>query len=187
MTMRRIRTSKTASLLATLVAGISAGFLPLHAQGPGLPPGFSVEEGQKPAAAPAPALRVPSGGFPPAEPLKLLETKTFPYQDSPLRDPFWAVGYFPAQWGAKPEPEKQKLSASEWRVPTSQIKVSGVSRMGGRVMAIINGDLKKVGDVIEIAYLGKVFQWKVAQIQPDGNVQFERHEIITDASGSATQ
>ena len=52
--------------------------------------------------------------------------------------------------------------------------------MGRRVMAIINGELKQVGEVIEISYLGKFFQWKIIEIQSDGNVRFERYQIVND-------
>lgn len=118
----------------------------------------------------------------PEQSARPIETETFPYADRPLRDPFWTIGYFPAGWGAKPEPEKQTTSASEWRIPTSQIEISGVSRMGSHVVAIINGELRQVGDLVEISYLGKKFQWKVSEIQADGNVSFERHRISNDTS-----
>jgi len=128
-----------------------------------------------------------------AEKQKMSGTKTdhqqqrFPFEGESLRDPFWIVGSFPPEWGKEKKTDEQNLSASEWRAPAARLQVNGVSRMGNRVMALINNELYSVGDVVELAHNGKTFQWKVTQIQPDGNVQFERHEIITDASGSATQ
>lgn len=148
-----------------------------QAQMPGIPP---VSDDRPQKSADLPPFFAATSGQPPTEMPRTAETQTFPYADRPLRDPFWAVGYFPAEWGAKLEPEKQKTSASEWRIPKSQIEISGVSSMGSRVVAIINGELKKVGDIVEISYLGKIFQWKVSEIQADGNVSFERYQIIND-------
>ena len=168
------KTQRVVAFLIVLTAVIFVAVSPTHAQISGLPP-FSTETDRPPSVAPS-----SSADFQQIEPRKPIEAKIFPYKDRPLRDPFWTVGYFPAKWGEELKPKKQMSSASEWRIPTSQIEVSGVSRMGSRVMAIINGELKQVGDVVEISYLGKIFQWKIAEINPDGNVRFERHKIITD-------
>jgi len=148
-----------------------------YAQRSGLPP-ISEKTAKKPSVA-QPSV-VPSGDLPPAEKSIPIETKIFPYAEDPLRDPFWKVGYFPVQWGMKRDLENQQVSASEWRIPTSQIEISGVSRMGARVMAIINGELKQAGDVVQIFYLGKIFQWKIREISADGNVSFDRYKIIND-------
>jgi hypothetical protein len=156
-----------------LVASVSTSY----AQRSGLPP-ISEKTAKKPSVA-QPSV-VPAGDLPPAEKSNPIETKMFPYAEDPLRDPFWKVGYFPAEWGMKREIENQEVSASAWRIPTSQIEISGVSRMGARVMAIINGELKQVGDVVQIFYLGKIFQWKIREIQADGNVSFDRYKIIND-------
>jgi len=98
----------------------------------------------------------------------------------PLRDPFWEVGYFPSGWGSDQGSAEKKLFTEEWDAPAAQLKVNGVSRMGKRVMALINGTLYSSGDLVEVVHRGKTFQWKIAQIKPDGTVQFERHKIITD-------
>ncbi len=97
-----------------------------------------------------------------------------------LRDPFWEVGYVPSDWGRKPGVAEKKIAAEEWDAPASQLKVSGVSRMGSRVMAVINGSLYSSGDVVEIVHFGKTFQWKVMKIKSNGSVKLERYKIITD-------
>ncbi len=104
----------------------------------------------------------------------------FPFEGASLRDPFWVVGYFPTDWGKEEQTDEQKLSTSEWRAPAARLQVNGVSRMGNRVMVLINGSLYSEGDLVEVAHQGKIFQWKIAEINPDGNVRFERHKIITD-------
>jgi len=168
------KTQRVVAFLIVLTAVIFAAVSPIHAQMDVLPP-FLDESKQPPFAAPE-----SSADFLQIEPSKPIENKIFPYKNRPLRDPFWTVGYFPTKWGEELKPKKKMSSASEWRIPTSQITVSGVSRMGSRVMAIINGELKQVGDIVEVSYLGKIFQWKVSEIQPDGNVRFDRSQVVSD-------
>lgn len=168
---------KTTYFMAMLTAGIFVTTTPLHAQGPGR----SNENAQRSSSTAGSPLVSPHS-LPPVQTQEPLNAAEFPYKKRPLRDPFWTVGYFPTEWGIELQPQKQKeVSDSEWQIPTSQLEVSGVSRMGSRVLAIVNNELKKVGDVVEITYLGKVFQWKVGEIQADGNVRFERHQIINES------
>ena len=177
--LRAVGMCKTTQFIAVLIAGVFMAFTPAHAQAPGIPPGLADEAASTPSS--RPPLSDAPRGLPPADNLKPLRAETFPYNNRPLRDPFWTVGYYPSQWGAELLPTKA-VSDSEWRIPTSQLKVSGVSRMGSRVMAIVNNELRKEGDIVEISYLGRTFQWKVGDIQADGNVRFDRHQIINDTS-----
>lgn len=158
--------------LITVFAAVAA-----HAQMSALPP---TPTGTTRRLAPPPVLQDAPRGLPPIKTLQPLESEVFPYNDRPLRDPFWKVGYFPPEWGVKEKPHDQMISASEWQAPLSQIEISGVSRMGDRVVALINGELKTVGDIVEVSYLGKIFQWKIGEIKPDGNVRFDRHQIVND-------
>lgn len=110
------------------------------------------------------------------------EQKDFPFE--PLRDPFWPVGYFPDNWLTAPKGEDTSPAAvSDWDAPAALIKVTGVSRMGVRTAAIINGDVKAVGDLVEIRYSGRVYQWKLLDVQPDGRVKLERFAVKADSSG----
>ena len=170
---------KTIYFIAILTTAGLMTLSSLSAQVPGVPP--SLSDAAAPASSLAPANLDAPRGLPPVETLQSIEPETFPYKERPLRDPFWTVGYYPPQWGVELLPQKA-VSASEWRIPTSQLEVSGVSRMGSRVMAIVNNELKKAGDVVEVSYLGKIFQWKVGEIQADGNVRFDRYQIINESS-----
>ena len=173
---------KKTNFTAILTAWVLTAFVTVYAQGTGMLPGLSAKDAQRPSST-ARCPRVLPHGLPPVQTLVPLDAKKFPYNKRPLRDPFWTVGYFPPQWGVELKPEQQKeMSDSEWKIPTSQLEVSGVSRMGSRVLAIVNNELKKVGDVVEISYLGKIYQWKIGDIQADGDVRFDRHQIINDAS-----
>lgn len=103
----------------------------------------------------------------------------------PLRDPFWPVGYFPENW-QKNTPENDKPTptfGSDWDMPTSMIRVTGTSRLGDKGVAIINGDLKEVGDFVEISYSGRIYQWKLKKINARGMIQLDRVGVSSGASG----
>lgn len=103
----------------------------------------------------------------------------------PLRDPFWPVGYFPENWQAENPAEKQpaSTSGSDWDGPSAQIAVTGTSRMGDKAVAIINGDLKEEGDLIEISHGGRIYQWKLKKINASGTVDVERVGISNAGVG----
>ncbi len=103
----------------------------------------------------------------------------------PLRDPFWPVGYFPKDWQAdNPEEEKQLMtSGSDWDGPAALLHVSGTSQMGAKTVALINGDLKEVGDSVEVSYGGRIYQWKLKEVKASGKVRLERVDISAGAIG----
>lgn len=106
------------------------------------------------------------------------------YPLKPLRDPFWPVGYFPENWQTGGNEETAPLAAaSDWDAPAAMIRVSGTSRMGDQTAAIINGEVKTVGDLIEIRYSGRLYQWKLIDVQPSGKVKLERFNVKTDTQG----
>ncbi|MDK2857451.1 MAG: hypothetical protein PWQ29_184 [Verrucomicrobiota bacterium] len=102
----------------------------------------------------------------------------------PLRDPFWPVGYFPENWQAEKNGEDDSSAVvSDWAAPAALIRVNGTSRMGSQTAAIINGEVKSVGDFIEIHYSGKTYQWKLIDIQPGGKVKLERIAVKDSSPG----
>jgi len=105
---------------------------------------------------------------------------------APLRDPFWPVGYFPEDWqmsGSEPEEEQTEVSESNWDGPAAQIRVTGTSRMDDKSVAIINGDIKEVGDFIEVSYSGQIYQWKLKKIDASGQVFLDRVGISAGTIG----
>lgn len=102
----------------------------------------------------------------------------------PLRDPFWPVGYFPENWNSGKKDADETLAAvSDWDAPAKLLKVSGTSRMGDQRAAIINGEVKVVGDVVEVRYSGRIYQWKLTEVKPDGRVRLERHTVKKESPG----
>jgi len=102
-----------------------------------------------------------------------------------LRDPFWPVGYFPDGWltGEEQENEPSPTTGSDWDAPAALIRVTGTSRMGDKTVAIINGDLKEEGDLIQVSYSGRVFQWKLTGVKASGKVSLERVGISNGTIG----
>ena len=103
----------------------------------------------------------------------------------PLRDPFWPVGFFPENWRTN-EPDEEapsQTSGSDWDAPAAQIRVTGTSRLDDRTVAIINGDLKEVGDFIEVSYSGRIYQWKLKEINASGKVLLDRVKISSGTIG----
>ncbi len=92
-----------------------------------------------------------------------------------LRDPFWPVGFFPKDWQNKAltlgSPD---MGASGWKLALAKIRVSGTSRLGGKTAAIINGELKSVGEQIETLHEGKTYQWEIVEITADGQVELKK-------------
>ena len=52
--------------------------------------------------------------------------------------------------------------------------------MRDQTVAIINGEMKSPGDLIIIRYNGRIYQWKLKTIKPDGRIQLERHSVQPD-------
>ena len=104
----------------------------------------------------------------------------------PLRDPFWPVGFFPDNWQQMNELDEEapsQTSGSDWDAPAAQIRVTGTSRLDNKTVAIINGDLKEVGDFIEVSYNGRIYQWKLKEINASGKVLLDRVKIRSGSIG----
>jgi hypothetical protein len=106
--------------------------------------------------------------IPAKEPVRELEQEL-------LRDPFWPVGFFPEGWQKKKTVMgSPNVDSSGWNMAAGKIKISGTSQMGGRTVAIVNGDLKSTGDQIEVISEGKTYQWQIIRIEADGRVQLKK-------------
>ena len=97
------------------------------------------------------------------------------WAQEPLRDPFWPVGYFPPDWQQKTsfqgEPD---LDGSGWKTASGKIRISGTSQLDGRAAAIINGELKRIGEQIDVLHEGKTYQWQIVGIDAEGRIQLKK-------------
>jgi len=74
-------------------------------------------------------------------------------------------------------------SGSDWDAPTALIKITGTASMGDTAAAYINGDIKEVGDTVEVSYSGRIYQWKVKKINASGTVALDRVKISAGTTG----
>lgn len=98
-----------------------------------------------------------------------------------LRDPFWPVGYKPKPVvGSTTGMIQQMMSGDiDWNEAMKQVVINGVSsRAGGEYIAIINNEVKSVGESVSIWYGGSRYTWKVDGIAPPGSVKLRR--VSTD-------
>ena len=91
-----------------------------------------------------------------------------------VRDPFWPLGH-------KPEPSSETVAGNmpkgkiDWNKAMKQIVINGVSsRAGGGYVAIINNEVRSVGESFSIRYGGMLYTWKVDSIAPPGSVKLRR-------------
>jgi len=119
------------------------------------------------------------------EPTLSQDKPTDLFSMEPLRDPFWPVGYFPDDWKTtgSDQNESAATSGTDWDAPAALIRITGTSRMGTQTVAIINGELKAPGELIEVRYNGRVYQWKLKKIQSNGTVLLDRDTVRSDTSG----
>ena len=93
------------------------------------------------------------------------------------RDPFWPVGYESKQAkNAKGIKVPQKAKGSiDWNRAMKQVVINGVSsRAEGEYVAVINNEVKSVGESVSIQYGGTRYTWKVDSITPPGSVKLLR-------------
>ncbi len=91
-----------------------------------------------------------------------------------VRDPFWPVGHKPEP-GAVAGARKTPKGSIDWSKAMKQVVINGVSsRAGGGYVAIVNNEVKSVGESFSIRYGGVLYTWKVASIAPPGSVKLRR-------------
>lgn len=97
-------------------------------------------------------------------------------QAARLRDPFWPLGYTPADWNKK-EDSSNLADEEGWKAAMTKLKaaISGTSQLGGRPAAIINGQLKVSGDIVGMDYNGKEYQWQL--VESNGQLRLKKMGI----------
>jgi hypothetical protein len=101
------------------------------------------------------------------------------WEQEQLRDPFWPIGFFPPNWQRKPDP-RGSLDAGDaggWTAASAKLRISGTSQLGDRTVAIINGELKSVGEQVDVLYEGKRYQWEIIGIGANGQIQLKKMGI----------
>lgn len=97
-----------------------------------------------------------------------------------LRDPFWPVGYEPetvyrSEESDTPVRRKATPGGIDWEEAMKQVRINGVSSRAEEYIAVINNEVKSVGEQVSIEYAGVKYTWKVESITPPGSVKLRRH------------
>jgi hypothetical protein len=95
------------------------------------------------------------------------------------RDPFWPVGYVPQNVKsviAKGNPKQSAVKVdNSWNEAMKKIVINGVSSQAQNAyFAIINGQVKSVGDTVTINHGGTIYTWAVDGIEPPSSVKLRR-------------
>jgi len=97
-----------------------------------------------------------------------------------LRDPFWPVGYKPTWMQDREEDTRQQVLAgkngkSDWNAAMNQVVINGVSsRSGNEYVAVINNEVKRIGESVSLWHGGISYTWLVESITPPGSVKLRR-------------
>jgi hypothetical protein len=96
------------------------------------------------------------------------------------RDPFWPIGYTPVKVENKAESNQHKIlagtsGATDWSAAMKQVVINGVSsRAGNEYVAVINNEVKVVGESVSVSVGGIQYTWKVDRITPPSSVKLRR-------------
>ena len=95
------------------------------------------------------------------------------------RDPFWPVGYVPKIIKSVIPKNNTKPSTAvvenSWNEAMKNVVINGVSsRAGKATYAVINGEVKSVGDTVMINHGGTIYTWAFDGIEPSGSVKLRR-------------
>jgi len=118
---------------------------------------------------------------------------------SKRRDPFWPVGYVPKVVKKAPVGPKTPggtpgsgVSVAEpphvpqWEEAMRKLDIRGISLIGrdkesgkSKYLAMVTGRLVEEGDVVNVAYEGRIYRWKVTGIGPAG-VAFQKLDVRSE-------
>ncbi|MCK4564048.1 MAG: hypothetical protein KAU94_05190 [Verrucomicrobia bacterium] len=96
------------------------------------------------------------------------------------RDPFWPVGHTPEREGnpIAITPKQGVGGSIDWDEAMKQIVINGVSsRADNEYIAVINNEVKSVGESVSTWLGGTHYTWVVDSITPPGSVKLRRHAV----------
>ena len=95
------------------------------------------------------------------------------------RDPFWPVGYMPKQSVRTVSVKSTKARPlNSWNEAMKNVVINGVSsRTDNEYFAIINGNVKRVGDTVSVRLGASVYTWAVDAIESQGSVKLRRISV----------
>jgi hypothetical protein len=89
------------------------------------------------------------------------------------RDPFWPVGYT-----TKIEVEQIKIAPPEvkvdWVNAEKVLRINGIGSREDADYALINGQIKVVGDVLKVKFKNVIYTWEVESIHSPNTVKLRQ-------------
>ncbi len=95
------------------------------------------------------------------------------------RDPFWPVGHTPEQAKNTEQAETPEIIGGiDWNKAMDEVVINGVSsRADNEYIAVINNEVKSVGESVSVQYGNARYTWTVESITPSGSVKLRRHGV----------
>jgi hypothetical protein len=95
------------------------------------------------------------------------------------RDPFWPVGYVPKKVTSIVPVEISTKSEvkvdNSWNEAMKKVVINGVSsRAENAYIAVINNQIKSIGDTVTVNHSGTLYTWAVDVIEPPDSVKLRR-------------
>jgi hypothetical protein len=95
------------------------------------------------------------------------------------RDPFWPVGYVPKKVTSIVPVEISTQSEvkvdNSWNEAMKKVVINGVSsRAENAYIAVINGQIKSIGDTVTVNHSGTLYTWAVDGVEPPDSVKLRR-------------
>jgi hypothetical protein len=94
------------------------------------------------------------------------------------RDPFWPVGYAPKslkQAAPNSADPKKPQTGNAWSQAMKKVVINGVSsKANNEFIAVINGEIKGVNDLVMIRHENTMYTWVVDMVKPPGSVKLRR-------------
>lgn len=123
-----------------------------------------------------------AGGINPVQAQKAVADGTNDAQEQGTavrRDPFWPVGYVPKKITSVIPVEYSKNSEvkvdNSWNEAMKKVVINGVSaRAENAYFAVINGQIKSIGDTVTINHSGTLYTWAVDGVEPPDLVKLRR-------------
>lgn len=97
------------------------------------------------------------------------------------RDPFWPIGHTPesvmrSSTAKMPNQARKGTGTIDWEEAMKRVVINGVSnRAENEYIAVINSEVKSVGETVSTLFKGIRYSWTVESITPPGSVKLRRH------------
>lgn len=90
------------------------------------------------------------------------------------RDPFWPVGYVPESERVKEPVKTSDDPKVDWASAEKALRINGIGSREDKTYALINGQVRMVGDDLKVQFKNVIYTWEVESINPPGTVKLRQ-------------